>query len=150
MTRAAGGDVGAGGGDRPTGSSVASPGQLPLVSPSATPTWTGTTGRAGGVARGSLFPSPAVPEKRAVLRITRLAHSESVQTLQLEGKLLEPWVDEVRQACAPSGGHSRLDLSAVTFVDAAGVELLRELIRQGIEIAAYSGYVAELLYGGEP
>src|SRR5262249_860208 len=85
----------------------------------------------------------------AVLRITRIARAGSAPILKLEGELLEPWVDEVRQACAdPAAGASRtrLDLSAVTFVDAAGGELLRDLIRQGIEIAACSSFVAELLH----
>ena len=70
------------------------------------------------------------------------------QTIRLEGKLLWPWVDEVRKACASStdpAGRASLDLSALTFVDAAGEELLRKLIGQGIEVVACSSYVAELL-----
>jgi hypothetical protein len=61
---------------------------------------------------------------------------------------LWPWVDEVRKACASStdpAGRASLDLSALTFVDAAGEKLLRELIGQGIEVVASSSYVAELL-----
>lgn len=88
-----------------------------------------------------------------MLRITRIAYSESVQTLKLEGKLLEAWVSEVRNACAPSpgwSGRTRLDLSAVTFADATGIELVRELLRQGVEIAACSGFVAELFPGEQP
>ena len=83
-----------------------------------------------------------------MLRLTRIAATHSTQTLKLEGKLLEPWVDEVRKACASGtdpSGRTSLDLSALTFVDAAGEELLRELIDQGIEIVACSSYVAELL-----
>ncbi len=85
-----------------------------------------------------------------MLRITEMASTESVSTIKLEGKLLDPWVGEVRKACAAArvrSGRTRLDLAAVTFVDAAGVDLLRELIRQGVEIAACSGYVAEILQG---
>ncbi|HKB35997.1 MAG TPA: hypothetical protein VKD72_06055 [Gemmataceae bacterium] len=84
-----------------------------------------------------------------MLRITRITGADSAQTIKLEGKLLGPWVDEVREACAQAmarSGRTRLDLVAVTFADAAGVALLRELIRQGVEIAACSGYVAELLH----
>ena len=83
-----------------------------------------------------------------MLRITRHTGAGSAQTIQLEGKLLGPWLDEVREACAGAmagSGRTRLDLAAVTFVDTAGVALLRELIRHGVEIAACSGYVAELL-----
>jgi hypothetical protein len=70
------------------------------------------------------------------------------QTIQLEGKLLRPWVDEVRKACESGKGptgRTSLDLSALTFVDAAGEKLLREMIGQGIEVVACSSYVAELL-----
>lgn len=84
-----------------------------------------------------------------MLRITRLGANDAVATLKLEGKLLEPWVDEVVRACEAATGSlrsTRLDLSAVTFVDAAGAELLRELLRQGVAISACSGYVAELLH----
>jgi len=87
-----------------------------------------------------------------MLRITRLTGADSAQTIKLEGKLLGPWVEEVREACAPAmarSGRTRLDLAAVTFVDTAGVGLLRELIRQGVEIAACSGYVAALLHGAD-
>jgi hypothetical protein len=99
------------------------------------------------------LPAPTIPEKRAVLRITRVTDSELAHVLRLEGKLLEAWVPEVRKACAPApgwSGRTRLDLSAVTFVDAAGLELLRELLRQGVEIPARSGYVAELLHVEPP
>ena len=83
-----------------------------------------------------------------MLRITRLMGTHLTQTIRVEGKLLRPWVDEVRKACVSGTDPARrtsLDLSALTFVDAAGEGLLRELIGQGIEVLACSSYVAELL-----
>ncbi len=83
-----------------------------------------------------------------MLKITWLAGPGSVQVLKLEGKLSETWVDLVRESCAQSGSQSRrtgLDLSALSFVDATGAELLRYLIRQGVAITACSSFVAELL-----
>jgi hypothetical protein len=83
-----------------------------------------------------------------MLRITRFTGTHPTQTIRLEGKLLRPWIDEVRKACASGtdpAGRTTLDLSALTFVDAAGEELLRELIGQGIEVVSCSSYVAELL-----
>jgi hypothetical protein len=83
-----------------------------------------------------------------MLRLTRIAATHSTQTLKLEGKLLEPWVDEVRKACASGtdpSGRTSLDLSALTFVDAAGEGLLRDLFGRGIEVVACSSYVTELL-----
>ena len=86
-----------------------------------------------------------------MLRITRLMGTHLTQTIRLEGKLLRPWVDEVRKACISGTDPARrtsLDLSALTFVDAAGEGLLRELIGQGIEVLTCSSYVAELLRVG--
>jgi anti-anti-sigma regulatory factor len=83
-----------------------------------------------------------------MLRITRILEPHSAPTLRLEGKLLEPWIEELLQECTVQGlgpDAIRLDLSAVTFVDAAGATLLRQLIERGAEIVACSGYVAELL-----
>lgn len=68
--------------------------------------------------------------------------------LKLEGKLLEPWVEEFRGACARAeiqSGHVGLDLSDLTYADTAGTQLLRHLVQQGIPIAACSAFVAELL-----
>jgi ABC-type transporter Mla MlaB component len=70
-------------------------------------------------------------------------------TIKLEGELLEPWVDAVRDACTRQGRRSkrlRLDLAAVTYADAAGVQLLRDLLREGLEIAACSNFLGELLH----
>jgi len=83
-----------------------------------------------------------------VLKITRLFPRGPGLTIKLEGELLGPWVGSVRDACAARGRRPlplRLDLAAVTYVDAAGVELLRGLVAEGAEIVACSGFVGELL-----
>ena len=83
-----------------------------------------------------------------MLRITHAPGCDSVLTLRLEGKLLGPWVQELARSC---DGLScprdcvRLDLSAVTFVDAPGLALLHDLLGRGVTLAACSGLVAELL-----
>ena len=83
-----------------------------------------------------------------MLRITEVADGSGL-LLKLEGKLREPWVEELARSARrlPPEGHGpiRLDLSSVTFADEAGVGLLRELLRQGVEIAATSAFVAALL-----
>jgi hypothetical protein len=84
-----------------------------------------------------------------VLKITRIACRERMQTLKLEGQLLKPWVHAVLDMCATPHGRSGrlcLDLTAVNYVDAAGLHLLRELMLAGIEIAAWSSYIGELLH----
>jgi hypothetical protein len=92
-------------------------------------------------------------EAAGVLKVTRLSRSGRVPTVKLEGQVLEPWVAVVRDACARRGRRSkrlRLDLAAVTYVDAAGARLLRDLLREGVEIAACSGFVGEVLRPGRP
>jgi hypothetical protein len=87
-------------------------------------------------------------EEFLMLRLTRIADADQTPTIKLEGKLLEPWVDEVRNACAAGTDLTNrigLDLSALTFVDAAGERLLRDLIGRGNDVVACSGFVAELL-----
>jgi hypothetical protein len=88
-----------------------------------------------------------------MLRITRTGGSTAVETLKLEGKLLAPWVGEVEDASAVAGGPSRrlcLDLSALTFADAAGIRLLRALHRRGITIAVCPDLIRELLHEENP
>ena len=82
-----------------------------------------------------------------MLKITRLSHKGRGLTIKLEGELLGAWVVAAREACATRGsGPRRLDLAAVTYVDAAGVQLLQDLVAQGVEIAACSGFVGALLH----
>ena len=55
-------------------------------------------------------------------------------TLKLEGKMVGPWVEECRrvwQTLIPSLPPKKfaLDLRGLTFVDASGTQLLREIYR---------------------
>jgi len=82
-----------------------------------------------------------------VLKITRLVHKGRGLTIKLEGEIVGAWVGSVRDACAICGNRRpRLDLAAVTYVDAAGVQLLRDLMAEGVEIAARSGIVGAVLH----
>jgi hypothetical protein len=81
-----------------------------------------------------------------MLRITRVPGAGVRPALKLEGKLLGPWVDALRDASAAAGGAAGLDLSAVSYVDAAGVRLLKELLARGAEVVACNGLVAQLLH----
>jgi hypothetical protein len=85
-----------------------------------------------------------------VLKITQFSHHGPDVTIKLEGELVGAWVDAVRDAWATRGPRPRrLDLANVTYVDAAGVQLLRELMAGSIEIAACSSFVRELLHRQE-
>ena len=87
-----------------------------------------------------------------MLRITTVAGGNPT-TLQVEGSLAGPWVDELRSACerlaCGAFGSQRprivLDLANVWFVDDAGIHLLQELRGQGASISRSSSFVTELL-----
>ena len=84
-----------------------------------------------------------------MLRITQLSRKGRGLTIKLEGEIVGAWVGAARDACAVRGRRPRplrLDLAAVTYVDAAGVQLLRDLVAQGAAIAACSSFVGELLH----
>ena len=81
-----------------------------------------------------------------MLKITRLSRRGRGLTIKLEGEILAPWVGAVHDACTQRGRRLRLDLAAVTYADAAGTQLLRDLMREGIEIAVCSNFLAELLH----
>lgn len=81
-----------------------------------------------------------------MLRITRVVAKESASTLKLEGKLSGPWVDELGRACSDYDDGLQIDLQSVTFVDGAGVSLLRDLMQRGFRVSACSPLVAELLH----
>jgi anti-anti-sigma regulatory factor len=83
-----------------------------------------------------------------VLKITKVSRGDAAITFKLEGKVLAPWVDELRRLCTETHSQSKqiyLDLDAVTFLDESGAELMRELFRQGITIVRCSEFIAQLL-----
>jgi anti-anti-sigma regulatory factor len=83
-----------------------------------------------------------------MLMIKRIEANDAMPVLKLEGKLKGPWVEVLRNVCEEGSSSSdrlRLDLAAVTFVDAAGLDYLKELLRGGIAIVASSGFVAASL-----
>jgi hypothetical protein len=84
-----------------------------------------------------------------MLRISRIRDQNSALTLKLEGKLLEPWIAELLNACTPTqdlAGRQCLDLSELTYADKAGTLALQGLIGRGYAVSACSGYIAELLH----
>ncbi len=85
-----------------------------------------------------------------MLRITQ-SEEDGQSLLRLEGKLVGPWVAELRGACERArvrGLPLALDLAEVSFADGAGVALLREL---GLDahIRKPSRFLAELLRSEE-
>jgi len=68
-----------------------------------------------------------------VLKISIISDSDQAIELQLEGKLVGPWVEELRKLSDEALSLQKnvsLDLERVWFVDLHGVTLLRELTRK--------------------
>jgi len=81
-----------------------------------------------------------------MLRITTFDSGNHVVTLQLEGRLVGPWVDELRSACEPilqKGRMLKLDLLRVGFADAQGLELLAQLRKRGAALDDPSPFLEE-------
>jgi len=81
--------------------------------------------------------------------VLRITHSGSIQlaTLDLEGKLLGPWVDEVREIVAKlrTNAAVRLNLERLSFADLDGIDLLHELQRDGVDFFGCTPLIAGLL-----
>ncbi|MCI0426579.1 MAG: STAS domain-containing protein [Nitrospiraceae bacterium] len=76
-----------------------------------------------------------------MLKITTLISTEST-TLRLEGRLAGPWVQELERCWVSTvvGMSKRhpfsVDLSAVTYVDSDGKDLLKKIHQQGAKLVA--------------
>ena len=86
-----------------------------------------------------------------MLRITCHPERRGETRIVLEGRLAGAWVSELRRVAAASSGPGRvaLDLSALTYADADGLALLRDLLAGPARIERASAFVSELL-GGIP
>ena len=75
-----------------------------------------------------------------MLKITTVANAEST-ALRLEGRLAGPWVQELERCWDSVVGTTTnhpltVDLSAVTYVDSDGKDLLKKIHRQGARLVA--------------
>jgi anti-anti-sigma regulatory factor len=91
-----------------------------------------------------------------MLRISqRAAENEGGPTcLRLEGQVTGPWVQELRRVCTETLGnngrsteHLIIDLAGVSFLDADGIGLFRELAARRVLFTNCSSFVAEQLRG---
>jgi ABC-type transporter Mla MlaB component len=83
-----------------------------------------------------------------MLKISEGKTEKQSLTLRLEGRVVGPWVDELRQVCEPLLADETkltLDLAEVSFADESGVALLAGLKRRDVELARPSPFIAEQL-----
>ena len=82
-----------------------------------------------------------------MLKIESIRTANGCPRLKVEGRVIGPWVAELRLACERAlvdGAGLALDLSEVAFVDQTGLEFLRALGQRGVAFDC-SGFVAEQL-----
>lgn len=75
-----------------------------------------------------------------MLKITTLIHTDST-TFRLEGRLAGPWVQELERCWVSTVDMRKkhpfsVDLSAVTYVDSDGKDLLKQIFQQGATFVA--------------
>jgi anti-anti-sigma regulatory factor len=72
----------------------------------------------------------------------------SATGLKLEGRVIGPWVEELRRICdeiLAKNSRLTIDLSDVSFIDLEGVRLCRGLKERQVVLRNSSGFVAEQL-----
>jgi len=90
-----------------------------------------------------------------MLRIT-IAETATEQRWTLEGRLVQPWVGELRTCWknrhrSQNGRTCTVDLSGVTFIDNSGLRFLRSMSKEGTQFIAtgiYTKHVLEQLKAG--
>jgi anti-anti-sigma regulatory factor len=86
-----------------------------------------------------------------MLKITVVESSGAAVRLRVEGRVTDRWVEELRRTCdlhaLGDGIRLTLDLADVSFIDAAGIELLKQLRIRGVALLSPSSFVAEQLKG---
>lgn len=83
-----------------------------------------------------------------MLKISMINESEQRVRLALEGRLVGPWVDELRKESEQQLAEAkalRLDLAKVLFADSRGVALLRELADRRVEYVNCSTFLTQQL-----
>ena len=74
--------------------------------------------------------------------------ANSAVTLKLEGRLIGPWVNQLRQTCEnrlAEAQRVQLDLTDLEYADRSGVTLLMTLRARGVELVNCSPFLAEEL-----
>ena len=83
-----------------------------------------------------------------MLKISQARKANHSVTLKLEGRVVGPWVGELRQVCETlltEGRPLKLDLADVTFADADGIAVLTGFKTRGITLKNCSPFVDEQL-----
>ena len=81
-----------------------------------------------------------------MLKISQTGTPNHSVTLKLEGRVVGPWVEELRRICEPLLAEDRalkLDLAEVSYVDAEGVATLNSFTSRGVKLNNCSPFVEQ-------
>jgi ABC-type transporter Mla MlaB component len=82
-----------------------------------------------------------------MLRISVISDSDAIH-FHLEGKLIGPWVEELRQLSNDALSQNKtvtLDLEKLWYIDPRGAELLRDLQQRNVPQTKCSQFVSQQL-----
>jgi ABC-type transporter Mla MlaB component len=85
-----------------------------------------------------------------MLKISQAGKASRAVILKLEGQVVGPWVEELRQVCdtlLTKGRKLKLDLADVSFADTSGVLALARFKSRGVSLTNCSPFVKEQLKG---
>lgn len=84
-----------------------------------------------------------------MLRITEISDDGEEIVMKLEGKVIGVWVDDLKRVCLfhrdERGRAVVLDFSGVTFVEARGLGMLKDLKGDRVRIINCSPFINSLL-----
>ena len=88
-----------------------------------------------------------------MLRIT-IAETLTEQKWPLEGRLVQPWISELKSTWTKTENARRerkcvVDLTGVTFIDRSGEKALAELCKEGAELIATGIYTRDVVHNIE-
>lgn len=81
-----------------------------------------------------------------MLKISQAGAPNHSVTLKLEGRVVGPWVEELRRICEPFLAEDRalkFDLAEVSYVDAEGVATLNGFKARGVKLKNCSPFVEQ-------
>jgi ABC-type transporter Mla MlaB component len=81
-----------------------------------------------------------------MLKISQVGTPNHSVTLKLEGRVVGPWVEELRRICEPLLTKERslkLDLAEVSYADSEGVAALNSLKSRGVRLNNCSPFVEQ-------
>ena len=81
-----------------------------------------------------------------MLKISQAGTPNHSVTLKLEGRVVGPWVEELRRTCEPLLAEDRalkLDMTEVSYADTEGVAALNSLKARGAKLKNCSPFVEQ-------